>query len=87
MTPGGIGLLRSISSTPSPMPLLLKITQVMGSSWRTAVSTSAGPKPKAASPSSATTRLSGFTTCAASAKPGPTPIVPQVPASSRARAS
>jgi len=49
----------------------------------TMVSTSIPENPKAESPSTATTRRSGLTAAAAMAYPSPTPMVPQVPASSR----
>src|SRR5208282_3085835 len=66
------------------MPPLLKMTVTIGSRYRQIVSISMPLKPKALSPSIATTGLS-LVTAAAIAKPMPTPITPQVPQSRRVR--
>src|SRR6516164_4671077 len=66
------------------MPLLLKTTMQTGRLYRQIVSTSMPEKPKALSPSTASTGLP-VSTAAAMAKPMPTPMTPQVPTSRRLR--
>src|SRR6266568_3287126 len=67
------------------MPLLLKTTTQTGSLYRQIVSTSMPEKPKALSPSTASTGLP-VSIAAAMAKPMPMPMTPQVPTSRRLRA-
>src|ERR1700731_3060180 len=66
------------------MPLLLKTTTQIGRLYRQIVSTSMPEKPKALSPSTASTYLP-VSMAAAIAKPMPTPMTPQVPTSRRLR--
>ena len=66
------------------MPSLLKTTTQTGSLYRQIVSISMPQKPKALSPSTAST-WQPVSTAAAIAEPMPTPMTPQVPTSSRLR--